>query len=116
MVAFIDDHRAEYGVEPICRVLPIAPSTYYACKAIEADPTKASERAQRDAWLRPQITNPKISHCGHTCLSTSAHSVPLWALPPHPLGGMVGVLSPNVIQKTDGTLKICCSQTVPWLV
>ena len=55
MVVFINDHRAEYGVEPICRVLPIAPSTYYAHKAIEADPTKASARAQRDAWLRPEI-------------------------------------------------------------
>ena len=55
MVAFIDDHRAEYGVEPICRVLPIAPSTYYACKALEVDPTKASAQAQRDALLRPEI-------------------------------------------------------------
>ncbi len=55
MVRFIDDHRVEYGVEPICRVLPIAPSTYYARKAIEADPTKRSVRAQRDAWLRPEI-------------------------------------------------------------
>ena len=55
MVAFIDDHRAEYGVEPICRVLPIAPSTYYWHKAKEADPTKRSARAQRDAWLRPEI-------------------------------------------------------------
>ena len=55
MVGFIDDHRFEYGVEPICRVLPIAPSTYYARKAVEADPTKASARAQRDALLRPEI-------------------------------------------------------------
>lgn len=55
MVTFIDDHRAEYGVEPICRVLPIAPSTYYARKGIERDPTKASARAQRDAWLRPEV-------------------------------------------------------------
>ncbi len=55
MVRFIDGHRAEYGVESICRVLPIAPSTYYACKAIEADATKRSVRAQRDAWLRPEI-------------------------------------------------------------
>ena len=54
MVAFIDDHRAEYGVEPICRVLPIAPSTYYACKAVEADPTKASRRAKLDALLKPE--------------------------------------------------------------
>jgi putative transposase len=55
MVAFIDDHRAEYGVEPICRVLPIAPSTYYAFKAVEADPTRASARAQRDVWLSGEI-------------------------------------------------------------
>jgi len=30
MVSFIDAHREVYGVEPICRVLPIAPSTYHA--------------------------------------------------------------------------------------
>jgi putative transposase len=55
MVAFIDDHRSEYGVEPICKVLPIAPSTYRRHKAIESDPRRASARAQRDAWLRVQI-------------------------------------------------------------
>ena len=33
MVAFIDAHRGTYGVEPICAVLPIAPSTYFAHKA-----------------------------------------------------------------------------------
>jgi len=38
MVAFIDAHRQEYGVEPICSVLPIAPSTYYAHKARQRDP------------------------------------------------------------------------------
>jgi len=55
MVAFIDDHRKVYGVEPICAVLPIAPSTYYARKAVEADPCRASARAQRDQWLRGEI-------------------------------------------------------------
>ena len=55
MVAFIDDHRSEYGVEPICEVLPIAPSTYRRHKAIEADPGRASARTQRDAWLRVEI-------------------------------------------------------------
>ena len=38
MVAFIDDHRAEYGVEPICRVLPIAPSTYYHAQVVGRRP------------------------------------------------------------------------------
>jgi len=55
MVAFIDDHREAYGVEPICRVLPIAPSTYYAVKRIEREPERASVRARRDAWLTGEI-------------------------------------------------------------
>ena len=55
MVSFIDDHRASYGVEPICQVLPITPSTYCAFKAVEADPAEASARAQRDAWLSAEI-------------------------------------------------------------
>jgi len=55
MIAFIDDHRGAYGVEPICKVLPIAPSTYYAHVAQRLDPSKRSARAQRDAALRPQI-------------------------------------------------------------
>ena len=55
MVSFIDDHRADYGVEPICAVLPIAPSTYYEAKAREADPTRLPDRAKRDAALREEI-------------------------------------------------------------
>jgi len=55
MVRFIDDHRATYGVEPICKVLPIAPSTYYAHKACEADPTRRSARAQHDDKLSEEI-------------------------------------------------------------
>jgi hypothetical protein len=51
MVRFIDEHRALYGVEPICAVLPIAPSTYYAHKARQADPARRSVRAQRDERL-----------------------------------------------------------------
>jgi putative transposase len=55
MIAFIDDHRDVYGVEPICRVLPIAPSTYHAHAARRIDPRKASARARRDAELQGQI-------------------------------------------------------------
>ncbi len=55
MIAFIDDHRVLYGVEPICKVLPIAPSTYHARVAQRADPAKASARAGRDAGLRTEI-------------------------------------------------------------
>ena len=55
MIAFIDEHRAIHGVEPICRVLPIAPSTYHAHAARCADPGKLSARAQRAATLRIEI-------------------------------------------------------------
>ncbi|WP_167713197.1 IS3 family transposase [Sphingomonas trueperi] len=55
MIAFIDDHRDAYGVEPICRVLPIAPSTYHERVAQRQDPTRLSARAQRDAALKPEI-------------------------------------------------------------
>jgi len=55
MVAFIDAHRETYGVEPICAVLPIAPSTYYAHKACAANPRLRSCRAKRAAWLTVQI-------------------------------------------------------------
>ena len=55
MIAFIDDHRAAHGVEPICRMLPIAPSTYYEHAARRADPSKLPDRAKRDAELRGQI-------------------------------------------------------------
>ena len=61
MIAFIDDHRCVHGVGPICRVLGIAPSigrqanagirreaTYYAFKAVERDPGRASDRARQD--------------------------------------------------------------------
>jgi transposase InsO family protein len=56
MIAFIDDHREVHGVEPICRVLPIAPSTYHDHAAKRADPEKLSARAKRDQALRPEIT------------------------------------------------------------
>lgn len=55
MVSFIDEHRAVHGVEPICEVLPIAPSTYYEQKARQADPSRQPARLRRDTTLRPVI-------------------------------------------------------------
>jgi putative transposase len=55
MVRFIDQHRAAYGVEPICRVVPIAPPTYFRCKAQISDPTTRSRRALRDDVLKAII-------------------------------------------------------------
>jgi hypothetical protein len=56
MIAFIDDHREAHGVEPICKVLPIAPSPYHK----RADPTKLSRRAKRDVSLRSGVCSPRI--------------------------------------------------------
>ncbi len=55
MIAFIDDHCGAYGVEPICKVLSIAPSTYFDHRAKQMDPARLSARVRRDAALRPTI-------------------------------------------------------------
>ena len=55
MTAFIDEHRATYGVEPICRVLPIAPSTYYTLAARQAAPELQPDRWWRDEALCVEI-------------------------------------------------------------
>ena len=55
MVGFIDAHRDAHGVEPICNILPIAPSTYYDHLAKRADPSRLSDRARQDEALRPEI-------------------------------------------------------------
>jgi len=55
MTEFIEDHRAVFGVGPICKVLPIAPSTYYGRVAVECDPDRASDRAQKDVGDRKDV-------------------------------------------------------------
>jgi putative transposase len=55
MIAFIDDHREAYGVEPICKVLPIAPSTYHAHVVRRRAPDSAPARVRSDARLRDRI-------------------------------------------------------------
>jgi len=55
MIAFIDDHREVYGVEPICRVLPIAPSTYRAHAARRKNPDLAPAREKRDRVLAAEV-------------------------------------------------------------
>lgn len=55
MIRFIEVHRADHGVEPICRMLPIAPATFYDHLAKRADPSLLSDRALRDAQLKPEI-------------------------------------------------------------
>ncbi|WP_245459538.1 IS3 family transposase [Rhizobium sp. CCGE531] len=55
MISFIDEHRSKFGVEPICRLLPIAPSTYYDAIAKRTDVDRLSARARRDAAMKVEI-------------------------------------------------------------
>ena len=55
MIAFIDECRGHYGVEPSCRVLPVAPSTYHEHVAQRRDSSRLSARAQRDEALKPEV-------------------------------------------------------------
>ena len=59
MTAYIDANRDRFGVEPICRVLPIAPSTYHAARR-----RPASARAGRDAKLKGEIARVHAEHFG----------------------------------------------------
>ena len=55
MVAFVDSNKAKYGVEPICKCLPIAPETYYEEKRRQRDITRLPERKQLDLVLKVKI-------------------------------------------------------------
>jgi putative transposase len=59
MIAYIDEFKHRYGVEPICRVLPIAPSTYYAARR-----RPLSARAVRDTKLKVEIARVHAEHFG----------------------------------------------------
>jgi len=52
MIRYIDSHRQRFRGEPICKVLPIAPASYYQLKALERDPDRRSDRAKRDERLK----------------------------------------------------------------
>lgn len=55
MVAFIDEHRERFGVEPICAVLPIAPSVYYEHKRRQREPERRAARVVSDELLSGHI-------------------------------------------------------------
>ena len=55
MVSFVDEHRDQYGVESICRELPIAPSTFYEQQARRRNPDLRPDREKRDEERKPEI-------------------------------------------------------------
>ena len=64
MTAFVDENRADFGVEPICAELPIAPSVYYEHKRREREPDRRSARCKRDGDLRTEIRRVWESNFG----------------------------------------------------
>src|SRR5690606_34818445 len=50
LIMFVDAFRDRFGVEPICRAVQLAPSTYWSAKRRAPSP-----RSVRDAWLKPEI-------------------------------------------------------------
>lgn len=81
MVQYIDDHGDRFGVEPICRQLQIAPSTYYEHKARQVDPSRLPARAQRGIELYPRFivcgtrTSVRMARCtGTSSLSKALYS------------------------------------------
>ena len=55
MTAFVDEHRARFGVEPICKALQVAPSAYWREEARRRDSALCPPRRQRDVQLMPEI-------------------------------------------------------------
>ena len=72
MIAFIDGHKDRFGVEPICRVLPIAPSTYH-----DVHRRPAPARAVRDGKLRAEIARVHAEPSGSMAPARSGGS---WAV------------------------------------
>jgi putative transposase len=62
MVQLIDEHREQNGVEPMCAVLPMAPSTYFRHTTLAEQPERRSARAQRDEALRVAIQRVWDAH------------------------------------------------------
>ncbi|MFN9497368.1 MAG: IS3 family transposase [Sphingomonadales bacterium] len=55
VMSFIDAHREDLGIEPICRELAVAPSSYHEHARRQADPGRRSARARRDDEIKAQI-------------------------------------------------------------
>ena len=81
MIRFIEDHRDIHGVEPICRVLPIAPATFYDNKAKLTDPSRLSDRAKRNEQLKPEIE--RVFEENLKVYTTNSFRNQPWAARPH---------------------------------
>jgi hypothetical protein len=96
MVGFIDYHREKFGVEPICAVLPIAPSVYYERRARCRDPNRRPPRVRRDDELG--CSGALVFMCGHATFPRDTSSA--WR------GGTHSVRFPNVLPRGDAIKRL----------
>ena len=83
MVSFIDECREEHGVEPICALIPIAPSTYYEQKARQADPSRLFADQVDGAPSRVPVDAARWPKCPRTTTPAAflpANVIPIRAL------------------------------------
>ena len=66
---FVDENRESYGVEPICRMLPIAPSTYYEQEAREKDRSPSCPKMQTDPKSRILEASSKFAEASRRALA-----------------------------------------------
>jgi hypothetical protein len=127
MINFIDDEKKKYGVEPICRILPIAPSTYYRIKDEQDKLEKQSRRKQSDKHLMAQIKQiwqdsgcrygilkvwhklkqdgmPKLGRCTVECLMKQLGIQGVW---------QAKAKSPPNSDQDNKALMIWCNATLP---
>ena len=69
MIQSIEEHCADLGVEPIRRMLPISPATFYDHLAKRTDPSRLSDRAKRDEELKPEIKRVFEETAVSVCMS-----------------------------------------------
>ncbi len=87
MASFVEERQEEHGVEPICKELPIAPSTYYEHKAREADPSRLYRGEyiwNRSEWIKECSARSGTSHPSSLNRSTIPRH---WQAPPHRTSG-----------------------------
>jgi putative transposase len=113
---FIDEHRGTFGVEPICRVLQIAPSGYRRYAAIKRDPALSSARVKRDAELVPSIervwqSNMQVYGADKVWRQLQREKVPVARCTVERLmrhHGLRGVMRGKVVRTTVGEARAPC--------
>jgi putative transposase len=110
---FVDQHRQTHGVEPICKVLQIAPSGYRRYVARRRDTARLSKRAQRDATLLPQIervwqANLQVYGADKVWMQMNREGLPVARCTVERLMRHLGLRGVKVVRTTVSDRKVAC--------